>query len=241
MVWTLDVPPRVRLFGWKVGVGALATKNNIARRIPSFGMSCEIYGALEDFDVHTLFECPLATEIWRESEFDEQLWRSSPFSVMDRLILAKRVLDRDRLGEFVAVIWEIWNERNCFIFGHSGGGMGKWLAPWAVSFVRHFRDFNTRNTQLKPPITGAFKLNFEAGKVGEGCRGCGFVIRNNLGDVVLAGVKQGPGFLDLELEETRACYFAMSIAAAHGFRSLMVEGDSQALINKLCKKEVPNN
>ena len=48
IVWALDVPPRIQLFGWKVGVGALATKDNIARRIPNFSMSYDICGNLKD-------------------------------------------------------------------------------------------------------------------------------------------------------------------------------------------------
>jgi len=65
----MDVPPRIRLFRWKVGVDALASKDNIARRIPNFGMSCDIYGNLEDSDTHALFDYALAVKIWRESEF----------------------------------------------------------------------------------------------------------------------------------------------------------------------------
>ena len=39
-----------------------------------------------------------------------------------------------------------------------------------------------------------------------------------------------------ELEETRACLFALQKVAAHGLRSIIVEGDSQSLIKKLQKE-----
>ena len=68
MIWSLDVPPRIKLFGWKVGVGGLATKANIARRIMSFSGNCDICGYLEDSDLHALFTCPIAQEIWAASE-----------------------------------------------------------------------------------------------------------------------------------------------------------------------------
>ncbi|KAJ8427464.1 hypothetical protein Cgig2_033094 [Carnegiea gigantea] len=55
-----DVPPKVWLAGWTVAVSALATKENTARRIPNFDTSRGICGALEEFDVHVLFKCPLA-------------------------------------------------------------------------------------------------------------------------------------------------------------------------------------
>ncbi|KAJ8425866.1 hypothetical protein Cgig2_028211 [Carnegiea gigantea] len=50
MLWALDAPPRIRL--------------NIAKRVPSFVMSCAICGATEESDVHVLLECPLAVVIW---------------------------------------------------------------------------------------------------------------------------------------------------------------------------------
>lgn len=62
-----------------------------------------------------------------------------------------------------------------------------------------------------------------------------------MGDVVLAGVKQGLGFLGPELEEARACYFVLCTAATHRFGNLVVEGDSQGLIYKLQKKDIPSN
>jgi len=104
IVWALNVPPRIRLFRWKVGVGALATKVNIARTISNFGMSCDICGNLEDSDTHPLFDCPLAIEIWRESEFEEKLWRCGPQATVEHLMVAAQSLDKQQVGEFVAVM-----------------------------------------------------------------------------------------------------------------------------------------
>ena len=73
------------------------------------------------------------------------------------------------------------------------------------------------------------------------CRRWGFIIRNNLGDVVLAEVKQALEFLAPELEEARACYFALSTTIAHGFRTLVMEADSQELTSMLYEKDVLNN
>ena len=68
-IWKMDVPPRIRLFGWRIGPGVLPTRSNFASRIPGFDMRCALCGHLEDNDVHALFECPMAVEIWKESSF----------------------------------------------------------------------------------------------------------------------------------------------------------------------------
>jgi len=86
-----------------------------------------------------------------------------------------------------------------------------------------------------------FKLNFDAGRMGDNRNGWGFIIRNHMGDIVLSGVKQNMGFSSPEEEEARACYYALRTASTFGFTHLIVESDCQALINKLQRRVVPNN
>ena len=71
--------------------------------------------------------------------------------------------------------------------------------------------------------------------------GWGFIIRDHVGDVVLAGGKQNMGFSSPEEEEARACYYALRTALSHGFDRLVVEGDCQPLMSKLNKRVIPNN
>ncbi|KAJ8443695.1 hypothetical protein Cgig2_032318 [Carnegiea gigantea] len=62
------------------------------------------------------------------------------------------------------------------------------------------------------------------------------VIRDEEGDVEVASVEQGSGFLGPEIEEDRACIFAIEEAVKRGLRNVIVEGDSMTLITKLKKK-----
>ena len=62
-----------------------------------------------------------------------------------------------------------------------------------------------------------------------------------MGDMVLAGVQQGPRFAGAEVEEARACLFGLKQAIEAGLTSLVIEGDSLSLIQKLRAKQVPNN
>ena len=47
---------------------------------------------------------------------------------------------------------------------------------------------------------------------------------------------QGIRFLGPELEEARACYFALKTVFSHGVRSIILEGDCKSLITKLKRK-----
>ncbi|KAJ8440689.1 hypothetical protein Cgig2_005420 [Carnegiea gigantea] len=100
----LDVSTRIKLFGQKVGVRALAKKVNLASIIQAMSMKCAICSALEDTDVHMLFLCPLEAEIWKGSDFGEELWQGRVAKVIDTVGTATEILNSDNLGEFLAVM-----------------------------------------------------------------------------------------------------------------------------------------
>lgn len=52
-----------------------------------------------------------------------------------------------------------------------------------------------------PAPTGIYKVNFDRAKLGEWGHGWGVVIQDGEGDMVVAVVEQGGGFLRLEIEE----------------------------------------
>ena len=128
------------------------------------------------------------------------------------------------------------------------------MAARAVQFVRSFVEFNNQSTLTgrcadsrpqafiwRPPDAGSFRLNFDAGRIGERGYGWGFVLRNQVGEILLMGVMQGDGFSEPEVEEARACLFALRSVADYGYGRLEVEGDCLNLIGRLLAKSPPNN
>lgn len=60
-IWSLDIPPRVRMFAWRLCHRALPTGDNIAKRISGIDTKCAICGHILEMDVHVLLWCLLAT------------------------------------------------------------------------------------------------------------------------------------------------------------------------------------
>jgi len=116
------------------GVQAFATKLNLATRISNVDISCDICGAVKEYDVHVLFLCPLAMEVWHE----EELRQGCVSSALDMVGKVAAVLSLDRLGEFVAVMWKCWNSQNRFLFRKKEGWRGG-LAHRAITFVHNFQ------------------------------------------------------------------------------------------------------
>ena len=138
---------------------------------------------------------------------------------MDCLLLARDSLATEELGEFVVVQWTCWNSRNNFLFGSHRSDLHH-AGKQARAFVHNYRQVQldtapdsthgTACSEWRPLDTGYLKLNVDAGRMGEWCFGWGFVLRDHLGDIVMAWSCQGMGFQGAELEETRACLFALN-------------------------------
>ena len=91
-----------------------------------------------------------------------------------------------------------------------------------------------RSVRWRPPPTGLLKVNFdEAYFTGDNKAGLGIIIRNDVGLVMAALTQQIPLLASVEMVEVlvarRALWFAMEL----GFHRLVVEGDSEVIINSI--------
>jgi len=86
------------------------------------------------------------------------------------------------------------------------------------------------------PDPGIYKLNFDAGQVGNLGKGWGAIIRNHIGDIILAATEQGPSFKGPDIEEALVCLFGVKYALESGIKNLIIEGICLSLINSLKKK-----
>ena len=109
------------------------------RRLPAFGMACDICECVEEFDVHMLLECPLAERIWSATSVDKGIWGGQFRNVWDCIECAVHWLGPKELGESIAILWECWNARNRFVFGKLDNRLDV-LGDRAVAFVRSFRE-----------------------------------------------------------------------------------------------------
>ncbi|KAJ8452108.1 hypothetical protein Cgig2_016689 [Carnegiea gigantea] len=228
------------VFGWRLCHGALPTRENTAKRIHGFNMSCTICGHYIESDVHILLQCPLTVQVWEGSSTAKCLWSDPIRSTRDCVERATKILDVDELGNFVAIIWEIWNARNRFIFKRSDHHLAS-LSYGVIDFVKNYRAMQDMDGESKaydqvlwqPPDMGVLKLNFDRGKVGEYGRGWGFVVGSSDGDICMAAMQQSSNFSGPILGEAKACLCGLRAAREQGYLCFAVKGDCLPLIHKL--------
>lgn len=248
LLWSMNIPPRIKRFGWRLCRGILPTSVGLSRRVTNLSMRCSICGHPEEDDIHALFECPLAESIWSCSEFERKLWACHFRSARDCVEGAMKSLNQESLGNFLAILWKCWEAQNRFIFTSSDINFAL-LCEQAISFVKQYREHKMvaeakipkHQEKWRPPPAGVYKLNFDGGRIGDSGWSWGFVLRNDVGDIILAGTKSGSGFAGPLVEEARACLFGLRCAYEWGARNIIIEGDSLGLIQLLKTRSTHDN
>ncbi|KAJ8423472.1 hypothetical protein Cgig2_013515 [Carnegiea gigantea] len=148
----------------------------------------------------------------------------------------------DALGDYLAII-------NRFIFNKPDRNLGI-LSKRALDFVKGYREHKELEQQgpsthqpnsWSPPPESCVKLNFDGGQAGTSGWGWGFVIRNHMGNVLLAGLKHGHGFVGALVKEARSCLYGLKCAFNAGFKRIIVERDNLSLIRLLRSRSTQNN
>ena len=91
-----------------------------------------------------------------------------------------------------------------------------------------------RSVRWRPPPTGLLKVNFDGASFAEDNKaGLGIIIRNNVGLVMAAMTQQIPLPASVEMVEVLAARRALWFAMELEFDRLIVEGDSEVIINSI--------
>lgn len=109
-VWSLNVPPKVRIFLWKVTLDFLATEGNLFRHhVPVCNM-CFICGKSIANTRHVLFYCSWSKQVWKNMGLWYEIKDGGALSIPDLLLL---LVDKANIEmEFIAMVcWAIWKER----------------------------------------------------------------------------------------------------------------------------------
>ena len=203
-----------------------------------------------------VFSCLHASEAWPLLPDASNQMDSSSFRVWIEKCHA--VSDVASISKFAFIWWFIWFTRNKVIFNEEGFSPRKvsfmisnFFAQWSKTPAKGDGDagipiprplvssrvVRTGNDSVwNPPPGNFYKLNFDGSKDSSGNGALGFVIRDNICEVLLAGAKSlGPHVSIVQAEAwglSEGIKGAISMDISH----LVVEGDNLAVINSMKNK-----
>ena len=240
-LWKLQIPNKIKVFGWKACNNILPTKLNLSkRRIIDDDAMCPVYLRFLESIVHALWECAAAKDVWIGSL---KIMQKGGSGMVDMLQLMEYLLDQVESQEMEVVLaqaWLIWNQRNRVVDGGKFHDSG-WLNNRAREFLEEFRIATDLMGLEKvrqpnwdtwqPPPPSVFKINFDAALFSAlNSSRFGAVIRNEKGAVMAA---KGLEVFCSEEVELLACRKAIEFVVDASFFELVIEGDNSSTMKAI--------
>jgi hypothetical protein len=112
----LQIPPKLRIFWWRVINGFLPSKVELQRRHVIQESHCEMCGNPQANLYHVVVECPWARCFWEEVRV--VTWRKLP-ELHPRTWAKDLVCSQEEAALFMCGGWSLWNNRNAHNHGRT--------------------------------------------------------------------------------------------------------------------------
>lgn len=118
-IWSTPVPPKVRIFAWRLARNYLATQKNRCKRKLQAVATCTICGQGEEDEFHAVISCTRPRAL---RETLRASWRLPDERSLSKLGPGWLLGGLDKLSEneraqFLLVLWRAWYLRNDCVFG----------------------------------------------------------------------------------------------------------------------------
>ena len=125
-IWKSKLHMKLKVFMWFLLIDRLNTRNMLRRRHfnvnEGFNYVLRSAGVEETIE-HLIFTCPFSSSCWQKVGI---VWNLN-LSRIEAIQAARRSFNGELFFEFVGIVaWNIWKERNNFIFRHIPPSLAAW-------------------------------------------------------------------------------------------------------------------
>jgi hypothetical protein len=240
-IWGLCVPPKIRVFWWRVVNEFLPAKQVLHRRHIERTPNCEVCGADEESIKHILMDCTVAKVFWAEVRRLNavKLPKFHPVTWVHDLIDPALCNPRDA-AVILCGMWSLWMARNKRRHGEAATPVHaavKWVIDTAFDLwnLSHppgtQRDARQERRRWRKPGPGLIKCNVDASFSEQNSTGAtGAVLRDHEGRICGGSAKWYNHCLNALATEAMACRNGMQLAIDRGVTRLLMETDCQVLV-----------
>ncbi|KAG7557763.1 Zinc knuckle CX2CX4HX4C [Arabidopsis suecica] len=125
--WSLNIPPKIKHFWWRVLHNALPVADSLNRRRLRINPDCNFCGEGRETIQHLLFQCRVAKEIWELSPVNIDIGQfHGHHSLLDNIQALLHASGNKQSAEhlFPYLGWRIWKARNELLFNNK-----RWAIP----------------------------------------------------------------------------------------------------------------
>lgn len=219
----------------------------LATKQVQIDMTCSWCRLCPETDVHVLFHCQIARDVWNEMGLQQFIVMTPYESVFDVVQRAFELGTREQCTLLGLMCWSIWNRRNLLVlerintsvFGIKTAAMNM-FSDWKIAQEQQFAAGDGRGVQLvvkkweKPP-DGWVKINVDAAIFADiESVGLGIVVRGSNGQFIAAKSCRREGLFPPREAEALALQNALLWLKEEGHKNCIFETDSQVLV-RACK------
>ncbi|KAF7831272.1 ribonuclease H [Senna tora] len=241
-LWDLTLPPKVKVFFWRLCHGAIASNLNIFRRGVHCDVNCTKCCDKVESVSHLFLNCPVAKECWFVSPLGFFPSLTDQESFLDWLWDRLAKDNEDTLSWIAMTCWTIWQRRNAFVFDHKNLNLNEAVSQ-ATRLLNDFRQVNFSNPSpsmpitsiWKPPQGNVIKINTDAARISDREWGVGVVARDSSSNLIFVAASKVLSHDDPSLAEALALRWAMGIAYHNNLPDVEFESDCLVIINTFHK------
>uniref|UniRef100_A0A803PQM1 Uncharacterized protein n=1 Tax=Cannabis sativa TaxID=3483 RepID=A0A803PQM1_CANSA len=249
--WNLSLPPKIRIFSWKVIQHILPVAVALFKRKVIDSAACSLCNSSWESIGHALFGCSHAKNIWKESKFIIDFHKAQSMFNGDYLHYLSAVYTQEDFELFICLLWGIWTDRNR-VFHGGKARMSSSIISYTTGFHRdysrtkHLSNPSTaaaaehssthqnsthqtlhQHTPWSPPNINGFKLNVDAASNSDQQKlGIGAIIRSHDGMVVAALSKVVQGSFRSDEMEAKALFHALNWVSQSQLSITHIETDA---------------
>ncbi|KAF4363716.1 hypothetical protein G4B88_030215 [Cannabis sativa] len=244
MWWNLNLPPRMKLFGWKLCRKWLPAKSNLCHRGMKIDPTCNNCGRFEESLSHALWTCEKVKKVWELMPCYKLIKESRGHSMMDLLVEFRQKLAREEFEDVIKVLWAIWENRNRQ-WNNQPYMNGARLLDWV--FSSYPRDEYTCERGIITTVPSVVpKDHWSAPPVGTYCVHCdaaiqpnqagvglGYIWRDWSGNIVSTGMKFLPVCCPVIVAEAKAVVSALQDRPMTMYNSYEIRSDCKQLVDDI--------
>ncbi|KAL2928556.1 hypothetical protein RDABS01_006569 [Bienertia sinuspersici] len=250
-IWRTKVPTKIKNFAWRACKNGIPVKVNLFKRSACVESRCQLCGEDNKTTEHILLHCSEARKVWYLSPLRLNSGEHQDMSLKDKCLHLMTIYKEERWWElFWTIAWSIWTNRNAWCF-EKKKKEGMELVQRATNLVNEYEKENGQRKVIPegqdspvrwtPPVEGAYKLNTDVAVFQEGKVGLGAILRDHMGETVVATCWMVAGDNRVELREGLAARHGLKIALEAGFEHIILETDSVKLYTHVKKGNEENN
>ncbi|KAK8517445.1 hypothetical protein V6N12_016296 [Hibiscus sabdariffa] len=227
-LWSLKLPAKVKITGWRFFNNFLPTAVNLHNRRLNVQLNCCLCDSASESVSHLLLECPFSAQVLSAFHIalpvvlDEQQW----LQWLSHLFVN---LSKEKIKYLIVSLWAIWTPADLVFF------IQNYILEYDAITTSHAPEQSqvTRACWIPPPVDFV-KVNFDVGYNNFNKTSvAGIIIRNSDGLILAASTCPSSHVPSPEVAEAHACDQAVSLTRDLGFQKAIFEGDALNIIKKV--------